>query len=55
MTFLEITNIGCFPGEAVREINRASRDNHWGLELVEEAESGGNGSRKGNLSRLDDA
>jgi hypothetical protein len=43
MTFLATTNIGCFPGEAAKEIDRTSRDNLWDLQLVEEAESRGEG------------
>jgi hypothetical protein len=41
MTFLATTNIGCFPGEAAKKIDRTSRDNLWDLQLVEEAESRG--------------
>jgi hypothetical protein len=41
ITFLATTDIGCFPEKTVREMERASRDNLWGLELVEEAESRG--------------
>lgn len=49
MIFLATTNIGCFLGEAAREINRSYRDDLRGLEIVEEAESKGRDSRKGNL------
>jgi hypothetical protein len=41
LAFLVATDIGCFPGEAAQEANRASRDDFRGLELVEEAESRG--------------
>jgi hypothetical protein len=43
ITFLATTNIGCFSGEAAKEIDRASRDNLWDLQLVQEAESRGEG------------
>jgi hypothetical protein len=43
LTFLAATNIGCFLGEAAREVNRVSRDDLGGLDLVEEAESRGEG------------
>jgi hypothetical protein len=39
MTFLATTKVGCFPGETAREMERASRDNLWDIERVEEAES----------------
>jgi hypothetical protein len=41
MIFLATIDIGCFPGKAAKEIDRASRDNLWGLELVKKAESRG--------------
>jgi hypothetical protein len=43
MTFLATTNIGCFPGETAKEMDRACRDDLRGLELVEEAEQRGEG------------
>jgi hypothetical protein len=43
MTFLATTNIGCFPGETAREMDRAWRDDLRGLKLVEEAEQRGEG------------
>jgi hypothetical protein len=43
MAFLATTNIGRFPGETAKEMDRAHRDDLRGLELVEEAEQRGEG------------
>jgi hypothetical protein len=41
MTFLATTNIGCFPGETAKEMDRTCKDNLKGLKLVEKAEQKG--------------
>jgi hypothetical protein len=41
IAFFTAINIGCFPGEAAMEVDRALKDNLRGLELVEEVERGG--------------
>jgi hypothetical protein len=43
MAFLARTNIDCFLGEKLWEVDRALKDNLRCLELVEEAERGGEG------------
>ena len=49
IAFLTKTKISCFLEGAATEIDRVSRDNLRDLELVDEAESRGRGSRRGNL------
>lgn len=48
IAFFTKAKISCFLEEAVTEIDRVSRDNLIDLELVDEAESRGRGSRRGN-------
>ena len=43
LRFLEDTAVGCSVRERAQAVERARRDDEWGLDILEEAERGGEG------------